>query len=589
MQIRLNKRFEYKELPDMKTLRARAEGLSRDITIGTTLFMKKHHVKSEAEFKKKCIETGYISKHSHIGYTTWEKTAAAMVKIYEELEKRGSTVDRFGICFDQNMGLPEEYRKGQIKGISLMFNSDEEWLQMGQIVPAQPHMGDMVLGTPNSIHNTCMSLRAGATTVGNATHYWCQEYPGLELEELRTIETTTSLMIMAHFADQGALVHSNVDDGFGGQMQDMANLAGFARIERYYMEELCGANMSHCFGNMFSNPISRIIFNFTMSDYARQTHNAVGSLIYGNTVGYGFDIENNMGVLSSYAMADIIGQIYRPTGHSIAAVPVTEAMRIPDVDEIVQAHRIVDKMIEKAPYYAEYMDWEKILAEQEVLKKGGELFFERVMNGLDDLGVDTNHAGEIMAALKAIGPYQLEEAFGVGEADKNALRGRKPVRPTDVVVDLRAKQKEVMDRIDDISGKLEGVKIVIASSDQHEFGKDLVKNVMLSAGASVFDLGFSVAPLEIAETLIETESRVLLVSTHNGFAYSYAKEVIAELEKKDLSNVLFIMGGLLNENPEDGVLAVDVSEQLQKMGVNVDNDIDTMADTIKRFMESSEK
>ena len=146
-----------------------------------------------------------------------------------------------------------------------------------------------------------------------------------------------------------------------------------------------------------------------------------------------------------------------------------------------------------------------------------------------------------------------------------------------------------MDRIDDISGKLEGVKIVIASSDQHEFGKDLVKNVMLSAGASVFDLGFSVAPIEIAETLIETESRVLLVSTHNGFAYSYAKEVIAELEKKDLSNVLFIMGGLLNENPEDGVLAVDVSEQLQKMGVNVDNDIDTMADTIKKFMESSEK
>lgn len=587
MHIKLNKRFEYKDLPDMKTLRANAEKLSKDIEIGTTLFMKKHNVKSEAEFKKKCIETGYISKHTHIGYTTWEKTAEAMVKIYEELEKRGSTVDRFGICFDQNMGLPEEYRKGQIKGISLMFESEEEWLQMGQIVPVQPHMGDMVLGTPNSIHNTIMSLRAGATTVGNATHYWCQEYPGLELEELRTIETTTSLMIMANFADQGALIHSNVDDGFGGQMQDMANLAGFARIERYYMETLCGANMSHCFGNMFSNPISRIIFNLTMSEYAEQTHNAVGSLIYGNTVGYGFDIENNMGVLSSYAMADIIGQTYKPTGHSIAAVPVTEAMRIPDIDEIVQAHRIVDKMIEKAPYYAEYMDWEKILAEKEILKKGGELFFERVMNGLDDMGVDTNHAGEIMAALKAIGPYQLEAAFGVGEDDKNALRGKRPLRPTDVVVDLKAKQNEVLDRIDNISGKLDGVKIVIASSDQHEFGKDLVKNVMLSAGATIFDLGFSVAPLEIAETLIETESKVLLVSTHNGFAYSYAKEVYNEMKKKNLQDILFIMGGLLNENPEDGVLAVDVSDELLELGINVDNDIDIMADTIKDFINSN--
>ena len=83
MRIRLNKRFEYKDLPDMKTLRARAENLSSDITIGTTLFMKKHNVRSEAEFKKKCIETGYISKHSHIGYTTWEKTADAMTQIYE--------------------------------------------------------------------------------------------------------------------------------------------------------------------------------------------------------------------------------------------------------------------------------------------------------------------------------------------------------------------------------------------------------------------------------------------------------------------------------------------------------------------------
>lgn len=588
MQLKLNKRFEYKNLPDMKSIRAEADKISRDITLGTTLFMKKHNVKSEAEFKKKCIGSGYISKHTHIGYTTWGKTTEAMVKIYEELEKRGSTVDRFGICFDQNMGLPEKYREGQIKGISLMFDSDEQWLQMGQIVPVQPHMGDMVLGTPNAVHNTVMSLRAGATTVGNATHYWCQEYPGLELEELRTIETTTALMIMGNFASEGALVHSNVDDGFGGQMQDMANLAGFAKIERYYMELLCGANMSHCFGNMFSNPISRIIFNFTMSDYAKQTHDAVGSLIYGNTVGYGFDIDNNMGVLSSYVMADIIGQIYRPTGHSVAAVPVTEAMRIPDIDEIVQAHRIVDKAIEKAPYYAENMNWEKIMAEQEVLKKGGELFFERVMNGLDDMGVDTDHAGEIMAALKAIGPYQLEEVFGVGEADKNALRGRHPLRPTDVVVDLRAKQKEVMDRIDNVEGKLQGVKIVIASSDQHEFGKDLVKGVMESAGAAITDMGFSVAPANIADVIIETESKVLLVSTHNGFAYSYAKEVEAALKKNNIEGILFIMGGLLNENPEDGVLAVDVSDKLKNMGINIDNDIDTMADTIKSFIEKNQ-
>jgi len=334
---------------------------------------------------------------------------------------------------------------------------------------------------------------------------------------------------------------------------------------------------------MFSNPMSRIIFNLTMSDFAEQTHNSIGTLIYGNTVGYGFDLENNMGALSSYILADIIGQIYKPTGHAVAVVPITEAMRIPNVEEIVQAHRIVDKMIEKAPYYADCMNWDKIVAEKEILRMGGQLFFERVINGLDGLGVDITHAGEVMAAIKAIGPYQLEEAFGVGIADKEALRGRRPLRATNVVMDLRAQQQEVIDRIGDISRNLEGVKIVLASSDQHEFGKDLVKGVLHSAGAKVFDLGFTVAPFEIADALIETESKVLLVSTHNGFAYSYAKEVVDEMEKSGIKDIFIIMGGLLNENPEGGILAVDVSDKLIGLGINADNDIDTMVDTIKAF------
>lgn len=55
------------------------------------------------------------------------------------------------------------------------------------------------------------------------------------------------------------------------------------------------------------------------------------------------------------------------------------------------------------------------------------------MNALDDMGVDLKHAGEIVAVLKAIGPAQLEEAFGSGKRDKNAMRGRIPVKPTSIV------------------------------------------------------------------------------------------------------------------------------------------------------------
>lgn len=42
----------------------------------------------------------------------------------------------------------------------------------------------------------------------------------------------------------------------------------------------------------------------------------------------------------------------------------------------------------------------------------GNTFFERVINALDDLGVDINHPGQVMAMLKAIGAEQLEINFG---------------------------------------------------------------------------------------------------------------------------------------------------------------------------------
>ena len=63
-------------------------------------------------------------------------------------------------------------------------------------------------------------------------------------------------------------------------------------------------------------------------------------------------------------------------------------------EEIVEGQLSMDLVIEKAPYYARYMDWEKINDDAELLVTGANMFFERVMNALDDLGVDTEHAGE---------------------------------------------------------------------------------------------------------------------------------------------------------------------------------------------------
>ena len=64
-----------------------------------------------------------------------------------------------------------------------------------------------------------------------------------------------------------------------------------------------------------------------------------GSMVYGNTVIYGENEIENWANLASYFLVDILGQQERPSGHGLNPVPVSEATRIPDVDEVVRASR----------------------------------------------------------------------------------------------------------------------------------------------------------------------------------------------------------------------------------------------------------
>lgn len=69
--INIKRRFQEQELPDMKTLQAEVDKIAGQVTIGETLFMKKHGVKSEGEYKKKMAAQGRVMKHSHIGWNSW--------------------------------------------------------------------------------------------------------------------------------------------------------------------------------------------------------------------------------------------------------------------------------------------------------------------------------------------------------------------------------------------------------------------------------------------------------------------------------------------------------------------------------------
>ena len=582
MDIEIKRRYNEKELPDMKTIRSDAKKIASKITIGETLIMKEYCVKSEVEYKQKMMEAGKIMKHSVIGWNSWDVTEDGIRAVYNGLKEAGSGIDRLGICCDWIMGVPEQYRDRFQASGSLILNTPEEWSRLGQVVPVHPHLGDHMIGSLNGVENVTNALNAGVTSIGNLAQYFTYEYPSLEMEDYRTEDYIKAMAIMGEFKDQGVCMHCNLDDGYGAQFHDVANLLGWAKLERYVAEDLMGGRLAHCYGNLFSDSFLRIVFNRALSMINK--YGTPGTFVNGNTIDYGFCLPRNYAALCAYALPDVACQLMYPSGYAVAPVPFTEAIRIPEPKEIIEAQLTMDMVIEKAPYYARYINWEKVNADAEKLVVGANQFFERVMNALDDLGVDINHGGEIVSVLKAIGPEQLEIAFGAGRKDKEAMRTRVPVMPTSIVQTINKIQDEALAKQNFAGdGPLSGVAVVVGSTDVHEFGKEVIRNYLRKAGAKVFDLGVSVSIGEIADTLVETGSKVLCMSTYNGMAYSFAKDLMEELKRTGMEDTHVLMGGRLNEAMDGSDVPIDVTDKLTAMGVNADNNLDTIVETIASF------
>ena len=189
-----------------------------------------------------------------------------------------------------------------------------------------------------------------------------------DMEDYRTEDYITAIGIMGEFADQGVTIHCNLDDGYGAQFHDVANLLGWARLERYVAEELMGGRMAHCYGNLFNDPMLRIVFNRSLAKMDK--YGTPGTHINGNTIDYGKSMARNYSIIPSYALADIACQMKYPTGYAINPIPYTEAIRIPSAEEIIEVQLTTDYVIEKAAYYAEYLDWDKINEESDRIVAG---------------------------------------------------------------------------------------------------------------------------------------------------------------------------------------------------------------------------
>ena len=553
------------DLPAGNSVIKQAHVMAADINVGRTAFLDKMGVSSELEYKKQCLKDNRIMFHAHIGMGSWEATAEALTFLYKTAEQSEIVIDRAGLCLDRRMGLPPSRRKNIPAETGPMLETARQWSQIGQVVPIQPHMGDFMIGFPASTENTLNALQAGVTTIGNLSQFFAHAAPGWQDPVTTAIETVKAMAIMGALCDQGTIVHSYLEDGFGALFCDCATVAGWAFLERYIVENLIGARLAHCIGGLTTDPVKRAGWVFALDEI--HSHNSIGSMIYGDTLSFSADFSLNRALVGEYLMWDILAQLERPTGHAVLPLPVTEALRVPSAQEIADA-QVFGRRVEKtARTLYPHVNFKSAYAFSDTVLTEGKSIFNRSMDGLKEAGVDTDDPIQLLYVLKELGPATFETMFGAGRRNDTYARGREPVIATDVfeLSNTYISRYRKLFTASQSRKMLRGRRILIASTDVHEHAIMIIHRLLTEAGVDMINLGAEADPERIITDALDSNAEAILISTHNGMALDYARRLKEEMARHR-ANIPVVMGGILNQKIENQELPVDVSANLKEIG-----------------------
>ncbi|MEZ5773276.1 MAG: hypothetical protein R3D33_00775 [Hyphomicrobiaceae bacterium] len=557
-------------LPPARDLLAEGRALARDWHVGPCPFLAERGIACEADWKRRMAAAGRVMQHAQIGFRDAGKSERAYAEIHEEVARRGYTVDRYGICLDWAMGFARAERRTELMGTGLMLDGTEAFVRLAARAPVAPHFGDFVLGFPAAVENTCSALAAGSTSIGNLGQYFTFRLPGAgpDLDLVSTRQTVVALGLIAA-QEVEVLVHSNLDDGFAALFTDLSSALGAVLVEKHIVEGLIGARLSHCFGHHFSDPLGRLAFQIALARVSQ----APGTMVYGNTVSYRGSDAENYASLAAYLMVDILGQRLNPSGHAINPVPVTENSRIPDISEIIDAQLFAGRLIERSAEWPALVDPARASALADEIVGGGEIFRDRVLEGLASEGVDTGDAGQMLHALRRLGGKRLEERYGAGTPDPAAFRGRRPLVPGSLVAEIEHMASAHMARVPAAAAvalKGAGLRVMVATTDVHEHGKLLIEKLLRELGIEPVDGGVSVDQAGLARAAGAEGVDAIALSTYNGVALAYLKGLKAELAAAGLE-IPVLIGGRLNQIPEgsNSSLPVDVTAELKAAGAMV--------------------
>jgi methylmalonyl-CoA mutase cobalamin-binding subunit len=581
VEISRNLFIPEKNLPKTEEIINEAKKIAHTIRVGRTLFSKQNNVVSEREFKEKVCDTGLVTVYINIGMKTWNETARALEFIYKESQKRGFRLDRYNLILDRCMGLPVEMRNSAIEETGLVLRDSKEWMNVGQVVPIQPVMLDHMIGSPSSVVNTCKALEAGVNYIGNLAEFFTYKYPNYEDDISQATETLKALVIMAEKKNKGAVVETYMEDGFAASFYDCCTILGWAKFHRYIVEELIGGETTLGHGSTYTDPLLKAAMYFALEEINHKK--TPFGWVHGNTNSFSIqgDIDKNAAIVTSDLLISCCMIKKKPAGAAVHPVPLTEAIRVPKVEEIVQVLALNSEVEKVSESWVDLIDWDKVEKIKTKIVEGGEIFFENLLAGLNKIGINIRDPLELLVSLRRMKAGQVEELFNAGK--KNPLFPRKfePVVPSCKFKHLVGEGNKIIKKIQENMPYLKRSKkkVLTATTDVHEYGISLVNFVLRELGMDVIEAGTSVEPDKVAKICAEKSPDAIAISTYNGMALRYAKQLLLELERRNCKIHIF-MGGRLIEDKGPNKLAVNVEEDLKKIGISPCKDINGMVDKL---------
>ncbi len=552
-------------LPDQTELIARGRARAATAELGRCAFLRQAQVLSEADYKRRCMDEGRLMLHAQIGYRDPAMSRRAWREIFDRVAEAGGTVDRYGICLDWSMGYPADRRHGRPQGTGLVLPDGASWAALSAEAPVAPHFGDFVLGMPAAVENCLAALGAGATTIGNLGQYFTFRLPGWSDDVATTAATVEALALLAAHPSE-IIVHSNLDDGFAALFCDLASAYGAALIEAHIVEILLGGSIAHCYGHSFSNPLTRVAFQRALASRG----GAPGSMIYGNTVAYRGAGADNYAALARYLAVDALAQIDHPSGHALNPVPISEAERIPDIDEVVAAQIFAVRLFERIEEQRQLFSTEEAERLAQRIVAGGRQFRGRVLAGLESAGIDTMNPIELLLSLRRIGAKRLEELFGPGEPAPSEPRGRIALVKASTLDDLEREALRIVGAVDPEDRERitrANLSVCLASTDVHEYGKILAEALCRHLEVRVIDAGVHAEPNAFASLALDGAADLIAVSTYNGIALDYLIALRDALSVRG-GEIPIAIGGRLNQIAEtsNSSLPRDVTAALAEAG-----------------------